>query len=521
MREATVGCSTVTGPESLSAPLRDFKYSYDGYGNRSQLNERGSFEVQSFAEEQTYAFDERDRLTAVAYADRADVYRYDGNGNRRAEMSYSPVSMWKAADYVAPESGVTPQGSKELRYNNRDQLTDVLDALRGNAELSHYVFDDAEHTVSRRVSGGTTTYGWGADETLRWARDSGGNELAGFQYEGGRLRRRKVSSAPGEGDRVYVYDGGSLVAELDAATGAPKLEYIYGTELLGVIDYSQSQPQVQWIHRDGMRSVVERTANLGNGATRVAGPFRYDAFGGYRTTPEAVQPGADGQSKVGYTGHVFDVETGLVYAKARYYQPEMGQFLSQDALEGQMDSAPSLNRYAYALGNPYRYWDPTGNEDEKVEEKKAQGKPKEKQRPGYTKAQGARMKQKIDDEIRADGVEVDRDSGDYWKEYIGRKSKRTGKETHVKESKSGLQVFLIKDGYEGFMQEGKKTNKYIDWIYPEGQEKPKPYEVQDDLDFENGDSVMMYNIPQGIYRARPKGISGWYYQRARLSKNAR
>ena len=119
-------------------------------------------------------------------------------------------------------------------------------------------------------------------------------------------------------------------AELDAATGAPKLEYIYGTELWGVIDYSQSStnPTVQWMHRDGMRSVVERTANLGNGATRVAGPFRYDAFGGYRTTPEAVQPGADGQSKIGYTGHVFDVETGLVYAKARKWDAGRASFWS-------------------------------------------------------------------------------------------------------------------------------------------------------------------------------------------------
>jgi len=224
------------------------------------------------------------------------------------------------------------------------------------------VLDNAGHTTSRTVGTASIANGWNADDGLQWSKDPGGKQLGGCQYDAGSLRRRKASSQSAEGDRIYVYDATSFVAELDAATGSPKLEYIYGTELWGVIDYSQSQsnPTVQWMHRDGMRSVVERTADLGSGPTRVAGPFRYDAFGGYRNTPEATQPGADGQTKIGYTGHVFDVETGLVYAKARYYQPELGRWLSQDALEGQMDRAPSLNRYSYAGQNPYRYYDPSG-----------------------------------------------------------------------------------------------------------------------------------------------------------------
>jgi RHS repeat-associated protein len=62
----------------------------------------------------------------------------------------------------------------------------------------------------------------------------------------------------------------------------------------------------------------------------------------------------------GYTGHVQDSSSGLVYMQARYYDPVVGRFLSIDP-EGPQDGVPgSFNRYAYALNNPYRYVDPDG-----------------------------------------------------------------------------------------------------------------------------------------------------------------
>ena len=55
-----------------------------------------------------------------------------------------------------------------------------------------------------------------------------------------------------------------------------------------------------------------------------------------------------------------DRETGLYYAKARYYDPELGLFLTQDPFEGVLDTPPSLHRYLYAYQNPTVYTDPTG-----------------------------------------------------------------------------------------------------------------------------------------------------------------
>lgn len=61
----------------------------------------------------------------------------------------------------------------------------------------------------------------------------------------------------------------------------------------------------------------------------------------------------------GYTGHVNDPETGLVYMQARYYQP-IGRFLSPDPVGPAAGNVYSFNRYDYANGNPVRFTDPDG-----------------------------------------------------------------------------------------------------------------------------------------------------------------
>jgi RHS repeat-associated protein len=63
---------------------------------------------------------------------------------------------------------------------------------------------------------------------------------------------------------------------------------------------------------------------------------------------------------VGYTGHKFDADLGLSYMQARYYDPVIGRFYSNDP-KGFRD-VHSFNRYTYANNNPYRYIDPDGQE---------------------------------------------------------------------------------------------------------------------------------------------------------------
>ncbi|WP_308422756.1 RHS repeat-associated core domain-containing protein [Paenibacillus abyssi] len=63
----------------------------------------------------------------------------------------------------------------------------------------------------------------------------------------------------------------------------------------------------------------------------------------------------------GYTGLGYDYTNGLNYARARYYQPELGRFISEDTYKGDMWNPQSQNLYGYVHNNPLIYTDPTGH----------------------------------------------------------------------------------------------------------------------------------------------------------------
>ncbi len=83
--------------------------------------------------------------------------------------------------------------------------------------------------------------------------------------------------------------------------------------------------------------------------------YQYDAWGNTRSEV------GSSWNRFGFTGHEHDKETGLIYVKARFYDPETGRFLGQDAWEGDVMLPPSLHKYLYAYQNPTVYVDPDGN----------------------------------------------------------------------------------------------------------------------------------------------------------------
>jgi RHS repeat-associated protein len=70
-------------------------------------------------------------------------------------------------------------------------------------------------------------------------------------------------------------------------------------------------------------------------------------------------PGPD--NLFGYTGLGYDYSSGLTYARARYYQPEIGRFISEDTYKGGIWNPQSQNLYTYVLNNPLIYTDPSGH----------------------------------------------------------------------------------------------------------------------------------------------------------------
>ncbi|HID99060.1 MAG TPA: RHS repeat-associated core domain-containing protein [Thiotrichaceae bacterium] len=73
----------------------------------------------------------------------------------------------------------------------------------------------------------------------------------------------------------------------------------------------------------------------------------YEAFGKARVDVALVE------NNLRFAGQYFDAETGLHYNWHRYYDPTTGRYL-------RVDPIPSVNRYAYVLGNPVNFIDPTG-----------------------------------------------------------------------------------------------------------------------------------------------------------------
>jgi RHS repeat-associated protein len=74
---------------------------------------------------------------------------------------------------------------------------------------------------------------------------------------------------------------------------------------------------------------------------------------------EFIQENEKMSKEFGFTGESIDAND-LVYLRNRYYNPELGTFLSMDPYEGDFNDPMSLNRYAYVRGNPVNLTDPSG-----------------------------------------------------------------------------------------------------------------------------------------------------------------
>ncbi len=63
---------------------------------------------------------------------------------------------------------------------------------------------------------------------------------------------------------------------------------------------------------------------------------------------------------LGFAGEWHDSATGLQYLRARWYQPATGRFTQVDPFPGVLSLPATQHPYQYALNNPLRYTDPSG-----------------------------------------------------------------------------------------------------------------------------------------------------------------
>nr|WP_245187912.1 RHS repeat-associated core domain-containing protein [Frateuria flava] len=103
-----------------------------------------------------------------------------------------------------------------------------------------------------------------------------------------------------------------------------------------------------YVLTDVQGTVLAREDAQGNIIAR----YDYRPYGKQQAGPVAAGPG--------YTGHVEDPDTGLVYMQQRYYDPEVGRFLSVDPVPVLAGEVATFNRFSYADNEPVGNFDPFG-----------------------------------------------------------------------------------------------------------------------------------------------------------------
>ena len=88
--------------------------------------------------------------------------------------------------------------------------------------------------------------------------------------------------------------------------------------------------------------------------------YTYDTWGKLLSTTGSLAATFGAEQPFRYRGYVYDEETGFYYLQSRYYNPEVGRFISADVYLSTGQGVLGHNSYAYCLNNPVNMSDPTG-----------------------------------------------------------------------------------------------------------------------------------------------------------------
>jgi RHS repeat-associated protein len=252
-------------------------------------------------------------------------YTYDSN-NRLTKAGSSP---W---EYDAANNPIKI-GTRSYAYNAADELE-----TRGGF-FYNAVGERTENTPTRAVA---TTYGYDQAGNLTSVKQGKEGETRAisdaYTYNGNGLRG---SQASGGTTRYIAWD---TAEELPQILSDETRSYIYGPENLP-IEQIGSEGKALYLHRDQQGSIRMLTGTTG--ATEAT--MTYDPYGNLTGSTGSVT------TPMGYDGQYTSSDTGLIYMRARNYDPATAQFTTPDpwvALTGEP--------YSYVADNPLTWADPTG-----------------------------------------------------------------------------------------------------------------------------------------------------------------
>jgi len=260
------------------------------------------------AEEETFNYDENNRLTEAGEAS----YEYDAADN----LTKAPgtTNTYDAADQLEAGTGVT---------YSYDKLGERTEATPSSGSATSYAYDQAGNLVSvERPAEGESP---AIEES--------------YTYDGSGLRTSETVSG------ATAYLTWDISADLPLLLSDGSASYIYGPGGMPVEHVSEAV--ATFYHHDQLGS----TRILTNSSGKARATFSYGAYGqqtgstGTQTTP------------LGFAGQYTDAQSGLIYMRARIYDPATGQFLTRDPAES-VTGQP----YTYAHDNPLNAIDPNGLE---------------------------------------------------------------------------------------------------------------------------------------------------------------
>ncbi len=293
------------------------KYRYDKCGNISEILENGHTSAR-------YEYDKLNRLIREDNKplNRTTVYTYDQNGNitERCEYAYT----WKTGEELShlkcTHASYDYEGDRLISYNGENCAYNNL----GNP--TEYRGKEVEWQYGTRLTKlGATT----------------------FAYDGLGRRIRKNGLQ-------FLYD-----SENNLIYQSNGLEFIYDTTGVAGLKYNDS---VYFYRKDAQGNII---AILDSNGTVVV-KYNYDAWGRHNITDADGEPIMDAEhigylNPFRYRSYYYDVETRLYYLQTRYYDPEVGRFISQDDVDyAEPEVINGINLYAYCGNNPVMNVDPTG-----------------------------------------------------------------------------------------------------------------------------------------------------------------
>jgi RHS repeat-associated protein len=260
----------------------------------------------------SYVYDTLDNLKRATVSGgpqaRDHYYCYDtiDNTNRLTFVRSGPVCSGTGASFAVTNLGYDVQGNV-LNKNGAFYTFDYGNRLRTAGGLT-YRYDAEGRRVRHDSAGGSLKYSYYTkDGRLVWQRDEPGS--------------KRVSN---------IYLAGSLVAEYTRPIGSAAVT-------------------VSYLHTDALGSPIAKTNSSG---TQIE-TSEYEPYGALLNRAN--------DDRAGYTGHVMDSASGLTYMQQRYYDPQIGRFLSIDPIAVRL-IGDNFNRYAYAFNSPYKFTDPDGRD---------------------------------------------------------------------------------------------------------------------------------------------------------------